>query len=84
MMIITPFNDMHISVSSVRSNCVNGIVRLVNGTAPYEGRVEICYDGVWGSVCDNSWSDRDAAIVCRQLGFQGTSIIIKLYIIINS
>ena len=45
----------------------------MNGTTPYEGRVEICYDGVWGSVCDSSWNDQDAAIVCLQLGFQGTS-----------
>ena len=45
----------------------------MNGTTPYEGRVEICYDGVWGSVCDSGWSDRNAAIVCLHMGFQGTS-----------
>ena len=45
----------------------------MNGTTPYEGRVEICYDGVWGSVCDVYWDYWDAAIVCLQLGFQGTS-----------
>jgi hypothetical protein len=59
--------------SLVRADCANGDVRLVNGTTPYEGRVEICYDGVWGSVCDSSWNTRDAAIVCLQVGFQGTS-----------
>ena len=52
---------------------MNGDVRLVNGTTPYEGRVEICYDGVWGSVCGYNWDYFDAAIVCRQMGFQGTS-----------
>lgn len=56
-----------------RSDCLDGDVRLVNGTTSYEGRVEICYDGVWGSVCDSYWSYWDAAIVCLQLGFQGTS-----------
>ena len=58
-----------------RSDCNNGDVRLVNGTTPSEGRVEICYDGVWGSVCESwyNWNDRDAAIVCLQLGFQGAS-----------
>lgn len=56
-----------------RSNCVDGDVRLVNGSAPYEGRVEICYDGVWGSVCDSGWDNRDASIVCLQMGFQGAS-----------
>ena len=45
----------------------------MNGTTAYEGRVEICYDGVWGSVCDQNWDYWDAAIVCLQMGFQGTS-----------
>ena len=45
----------------------------MNGTTLYEDRVEICYNGVWGSVCDNGWDNWDAAIVCRQMGYQGTS-----------
>ena len=55
------------------SGCSNGDIRLVNGTTPYEGRVEICYGGVWGSVCDNGWDTSDAIIVCRQMGFQRIS-----------
>ena len=62
-----------LEIPLVRSNCANGDVRLVNGTTPYEGRVEICYGGVWGSVCDQNWDYWDAAIVCLQMGFQGTS-----------
>ena len=62
-----------INFCSVQSNCENGVIRLVNGTTPYEGRVEICYDGVWGSVCGVGWDSWDAAIVCQQMGFQGTS-----------
>ena len=52
------------------SSCGDGDVRLVGGENEREGRVEICYNGVWGKVCaDYSWDEVDANIVCRRLGF---------------
>lgn len=46
-------------------------VRLVGGTWLGEGRVELFYAGVWGTICNAYWNTQDANAVCRQLGFSG-------------
>ena len=51
--------------------CYDGELRLAGGRADNEGRVEVCYQNQWGTICNRylRWSINDARVVCRQLGF---------------
>ena len=55
--------------------CTEGDVRLVRGGNEFEGRVEVCFGGEWGTVCGDpsSWSSNHALVVCKQL-FAGSAL----------
>lgn len=54
---------------TVPSNCSDGDLRIVGGYSRNEGRVEVCINKAWGTVCDHGWNSDDANVVCGQLGF---------------
>ena len=51
----------------------NGTIRLMDGANEREGRVEVCMGGYWGTVCSDGWSEEDALVVCRQIGYDTLS-----------
>lgn len=59
------------SVPSTAENasqvCQNGALRLVGGSVPYEGNVEVCFNGQWGTICHDRWDIFDAQTVCKIL-----------------
>ena len=52
--------------------CNDNDVRLVGTETLTQGRLEVCFFGVWDSVCDDQWTDKSSEVVCRQLGYENS------------
>ena len=61
---------LYIANTTQPVNCKTGNIRLVEGTKGYEGRLEVCINQVWGTVCSLSWDSTEIKVACRQLGYQ--------------
>ena len=56
-------------------NCKTEDIRLAGGTEDYKGRLEVCINQVWGTVCSINWRDSDTKVACRQLGYQTIGLL---------
>jgi deleted-in-malignant-brain-tumors protein 1 len=61
-------------LSSAECN-VQGQMRLVNGTAPSNGRLEVCYNGLWGTVSQDRWDVYSVRIICSILGYNMSGLV---------
>ena len=82
-LISCPYNPIdncaHTEDAGVRcQGCITGDIRLIGGNGPNEGRVEVCRNNVWGTVCDDRWGAMDATVVCRQAGFSSFGAIARV------
>ena len=86
-----------LGIGTLMADCKDGEIRLVGGNTKYEGRVEVCINHVWGTVCSSRydafyfnfkyhWGAPDTKVVCRQLGHQDLGIVAcyKLHILHTS
>ena len=64
--------------------CTNGDIRLAGSSSSTSGRVEVCANNQWGTVCDDSWDNNDAKVVCRMLNYpsSGKTIYSIYYVIV--
>ena len=53
----------------------------MGGSNQYEGRVEVCINDKWGTVCHDGWDTTDATVICKQLGYATTGSEGKLCVV---
>ena len=63
----TYYFDVIRTLSIETAECTDMSAQLVNGSSSLNGRLEVCFRGRWGTVCDDQFGSNSAMVACRQL-----------------
>lgn len=67
-----------LELSTLAGTCSHGDVRLQGGSNSTLGRVEVCINNAWGTVCNSRFGTNEAKVICQQLGFSRTGNFIAV------
>ena len=57
------------NVYCITELCTDGEVRIMGNLSPKIGRVEACVNRTWGTICDSTWNEAAASVICKHQGF---------------
>ena len=85
MFIFPYYGHSYEPFTAANFSCEDGEVHLVGGDTPNEGRVEVCFNNQFGTICDDGWDGNDAKVICGQLGFSrdGKPTFVSMRVCIN-